>query len=464
MNEEIAAIQDRINQDFADVLNRAGVDWQLILLSRHGKIGHRLNDCDDNGICIGGELTAGELAPGQPIQPCDPLKAPADTAKFHHYSICIDSQDGLQKIAASFASPAPGWSGGFQESRYYAKTWVNLKTAPDEGWSAWLRPGALRAFLMVSDDSQAGATAPSSFQQWLYAQDPSFFGTPDSPNWVFHSIVGLAEKAGATPYTANEPLVTARCGSADRAGQPYQQLSRQSGGLRFPVCQHDNFDAVFQGVAKSVVDASKIPCTLVPAETGAGAPDFDRTVVVYESGDERTSLARAPGSGCKTGDYYVTADDNVQLCPATCSTVEKDAKAKLSLRVACIPTCGDGVREGDEECDDGNLDPDDECSAQCRVVNDCGNGRLDSGEECDSTDANCSANCTVERGCGDGDIDAGEECDDDNVASGDGCSATCQLETGCGNGKREAGEACDDDNRKDGDGCDSKCNIEVQII
>ncbi len=34
--------------------------------------------------------------------------------------------------------------------------------------------------------------------------------------------------------------------------------------------------------------------------------------------------------------------------------------------------------------------------------------------------------------CGDGVLDGGEECDDGNTTSGDGCSSTCAWETNCG--------------------------------
>lgn len=74
-------------------------------------------------------------------------------------------------------------------------------------------------------------------------------------------------------------------------------------------------------------------------------------------------------------------------------------------------TCGDGVPELPELCDDGDLD---------------------SGDGCD-------ANCTP-TGCGNGIVTAGEACDDGDTAAGDCCGATCQHEP--------AGSPCDD-----GDAC-----------
>ena len=71
------------------------------------------------------------------------------------------------------------------------------------------------------------------------------------------------------------------------------------------------------------------------------------------------------------------------------------------------PFCGDGMTNGGEECDDGNLN---------------------------NTDA-CSNACTLTSGCGDGDLDPGELCDDDNLTAGDGCSAACQPDITCAGGE-----------------------------
>jgi cysteine-rich repeat protein len=78
--------------------------------------------------------------------------------------------------------------------------------------------------------------------------------------------------------------------------------------------------------------------------------------------------------------------------------------------IACVDpaaaSCGDGTRNGNEECDDGNSSNADACNGQCQLI----------------------------EGCGDGNLDPGESCDDDNIASGDGCSATCVPEVSCAAG------------------------------
>ena len=143
--------------------------------------------------------------------------------------------------------------------------------------------------------------------------------------------------------------------------------------------------------------------------------------------------------------------------------------------VGCIPgsggpgneSCGDAVLDPGEQCDDGNLNDHDGCSAECQIETFCGNNVVEYGEECDDgnflPDDGCNDRCETEVGCGNGRLEAGEQCDDDNLADGDGCSALCLDEeqgTVCGNGILELGEGCDDGNTDAGDGCDGDCQRE----
>ena len=67
--------------------------------------------------------------------------------------------------------------------------------------------------------------------------------------------------------------------------------------------------------------------------------------------------------------------------------------------------------------------------------------------------------------CGNGILETTEECDDGNTNNGDGCSAQCKIEVStavCGNGILETGEQCDDGNTTSGDGCSATCQSENQ--
>ena len=94
-----------------------------------------------------------------------------------------------------------------------------------------------------------------------------------------------------------------------------------------------------------------------------------------------------------------------------------------------IPCDNDGVTEGLEQCDDGNIVDEDDCD-DCRI-NVCGDGVPDRQgpvtEECDDGNGNdsdgCTSACTV---CGNRTITPPETCDDGNLANDDFCPERLQ--------------------------------------
>lgn len=160
------------------------------------------------------------------------------------------------------------------------------------------------------------------------------------------------------------------------------------------------------------------------------------------------------------------------------------ASGDMVLRRTQTPgSCGDGERDPNEQCDDGNNISGDCCSAYCisePECSTCGDGVLDPGELCD--DGIDPLGCTdcVPNTCGDSTVDPGEECDDGNNADRDGCAADCRVEPRysctpppgpgpsvctrpmdvCGDGWIDPPEGCDDKSTQPGDGCSSTCAVE----
>jgi len=138
------------------------------------------------------------------------------------------------------------------------------------------------------------------------------------------------------------------------------------------------------------------------------------------------------------------------------------AQEIYTATVTCDVECGNGEEEPGEECDDGNLDDLDGCSAEC-LEEICGNQRIDPGEECDDgnilPEDRCDTTCQLE--CGNGVEDPLEECDDGNRVNNDLCDAECYDEI-CGNGKLQPhlDEECDDGNTIPDDGCSAACEVE----
>ncbi len=191
-----------------------------------------------------------------------------------------------------------------------------------------------------------------------------------------------------------------------------------------------------------------------------------RVVAVLLWGACVAACASTPAPPASCGDMLVQIGeqcddgntDSGDGCSATCNIEVPQA-------------CGNGLLEPGEQCDDGNTAAGDGCSATCsdELPPVCGNGDLEPGEQCDdgniTSGDGCSGSCDEEAGamCGDGRVDPDEECDDGNTTAGDGCSATCTDEPpapGCGNGVREGAEQCDDGNTTAGDGCSATCTNE----
>jgi cysteine-rich repeat protein len=126
----------------------------------------------------------------------------------------------------------------------------------------------------------------------------------------------------------------------------------------------------------------------------------------------------------------------------------------------CQPSCGNGIVDPGEQCDDGNTINGDACDTNCTAPR-CGNSVVDPGEQCDDGNTtngdSCDTNCTAPR-CGNGAVDLGEQCDDGNTLNGDACEANCTLPV-CGNGIKDASEQCDDGNTTNSDGCENNCTI-----
>lgn len=94
-------------------------------------------------------------------------------------------------------------------------------------------------------------------------------------------------------------------------------------------------------------------------------------------------------------------------------------------RCRLLPYCGDGeVHAPQESCDDANTDDRDACPGTCRSAI-CGDGVVWEGvEACDpKTDTNCTEECARPT-CGDGLLQGDEACDDGNKDPGDDCLDT----------------------------------------
>jgi len=179
---------------------------------------------------------------------------------------------------------------------------------------------------------------------------------------------------------------------------------------------------------------------------------------------------------CSSGSYAVTADTNFPHCEQ-CYENCKVCTGRLGTQCSdCFYGSWDpfGVLNcpGKNPCNVHQYETSDvcqECMDQCASCKD--------GTTCSACAEGFSYNqatfqCEVAT-CGDGVVDAGEQCDDGNQFNGDGCTTSCTIEVGfycpftggscysiCGDNVQASNEQCDDGNNLSGDGCDYKCQLE----
>jgi hypothetical protein len=314
MASELDAVERAINKNFAGILEQSGADYRVILISRHRTAPRYQTDAAKTAICVTQPLSS--------LAAC-PAPGPGNNARFFHYATDIDSNDSLSRLLETFQAPDP----------LYHMTLV--------GWSEWLRPEARKIFLEFTDDDSF--TSAAEFIAQLTALAPADFGeSPERPTFAFHSVIGIAAREPAgTAYTPEEPLVLDRCiadqSLAPSSGRTYQTLSRLSGGLRYPLCALDDYDAIFEGIARDGIRRSGLSCSFpVPPAPPGKRIDSERIALLQGDADrEPAPLARVPSlPDCQPDAFYVEADQ-IELCPDLCDTLAALPGSIVSVEFDC---------------------------------------------------------------------------------------------------------------------------------
>jgi len=194
-------------------------------------------------------------------------------------------------------------------------------------------------------------------------------------------------------------------------------------------------------------DVQHYTVMVTPAGTGAGTvtgtpgglscPGACTISVV--AGAQITLTAAAQSSSRFVG-WGGSACSGIAPCVMT-------VNADQAVTATFVPTsCGNGVLESGEQCDDGNADNGDGCTSACQNAR-CGDAFTWRGhEDCDDGNINpndaCTNTCRVAV-CGDGITWSGhEDCDDGNTSNSDACNNSCHC-GGVGEPCCAAGSACD---------------------
>src|SRR3989339_339698 len=183
-----------------------------------------------------------------------------------------------------------------------------------------------------------------------------------------------------------------------------------------------SLDCIILSCGNCCCGGTCVSCWGCSPSQGGGTPGgYEGNCVSSGSYTTYTDYFYCAGSGCT----QACNPNSIAGCSTSCSV------------------CGDSLKEGPEECDDGNTKSGDSCSSTCKTEtyssNYCGDNILFVGsEECDDGNNidydSCSSTCNIETYsssyCGDKILFIGKEtCDDGNLISFDGCSNICEIET-----------------------------------
>lgn len=213
-----------------------------------------------------------------------------------------------------------------------------------DAWRPALRDDALKVFVHFTDaDSGNGGSISGysgTFDEVLVTREPAIWGTTGDYRFVYHPFVGLTPNMPReAPYEPADPLVSGSCDGDFRNPAPLQMMAQRTGGLRFPLCLFDLFDAVFARIAASAIERATVACELTLPEPPAGMSiDLETLAVRYTAGTGgATVLTRAASMADCGPDRFLLEGDRVVLCDAACDVVEADPAAVLTVLTGCDP-------------------------------------------------------------------------------------------------------------------------------
>ena len=292
MSEESTFVQQKLNA-FAQGILGTGIDVRVVMVAaEYGcPLAGWCPPLPIEGLCIVPPLGSGQC----PKDHNPPL--------YVHEPTVVSSTNGLKVLLSTFPK-----------------------------WKSFLRPEATKTLIVVTDDD--GTDSP---------YQPSEF--PDGAK-------GAAKKF-ITDFTAQDPKLLAgwkmsgiysftKCASAAAAGTVWEELVTQTGGVKGDLCTQD-FQPIFNDLAKGIVSGAKLPCTWkIPAPPPGEVFDPSKVNVHFTSGaGAATDFLYVPSEkACdpKDGGWYYDDPQKpgaVLACPATCSKIQADASGTIAVQFGC---------------------------------------------------------------------------------------------------------------------------------
>lgn len=273
MAQEAESVAANMNA-FSQLIVDSGVDAHVVLIAAPT-------------MCIAPPLGSGQCS-----------GADENPDRFVHIDTTVGSNDALAKI---------------------------LETAPQ--WKPYLRPGAAKHVVVVSDDDSA-------------MKLPEFhtkFSALDVGDYSFHAIVSALD-----PDTSECAQDLECCILTAEKGLVYLQLVAKTGGVFGDLCEQD-FAPVFSVMAEHIADSAPIACSWPLPEADGSMYDYSGASVSYALDGTNFATMDQVGhaGGCPQGKpawYYdnAQAPSEILACPWTCSDLGASSTTRVHIELSCL--------------------------------------------------------------------------------------------------------------------------------
>ncbi len=273
MNQETQYVQTQIN-NFASLVSASSIDYRVTMIA--GTSG-------SNSICVPAPLSNGSCG---------------NNTNFRLVNQRVGSTDGPSKFLSTYSQ-----------------------------WSDFLRADSMKHIIFVTDDNSS--MSATNFTNMVAALQPTGMFT----NYKVHGIYayGNGQSTGCT----------GAFGTGAKDGAVYTTLITNSGGARGVICEN-NWMQVFTDITAAVVSGSQVSCELNVPSPAQGTLDPNQVNVKYQMGGTPPGVtlpqvADAAACTASGGWYYdnPTAPTKITLCPSTCSDVQADPSANVSVELGC---------------------------------------------------------------------------------------------------------------------------------
>ncbi|MBI2395028.1 MAG: VWA domain-containing protein [Deltaproteobacteria bacterium] len=303
MSDDIANVRANINK-LSDNLKKTGLAYRVVMIAGYDSASVR-----NDGTTYATSASYQVCVPA----PLGGATCGAPNTYFRHANVHVESYDALKAVALTYDS-----------------------TAPTVKWKDFLRPGAAKVIIPITDDNSnySGTSwlyglSATDFDNQMLSKPGAPFGTKSKRNYVAYPIIG------APAYPAESP----KCGSnAVNTGSEYIALAKLTKGRWFPICLTD-FGPVFTEMAKSI--ATRVACELTIPEPPTGEKiDYNKVNVTYTSSSGGTSeqIKKDDSAPCEAGanGWQYNADNTkILLCGDACKKVQADLSATVVVEFGC---------------------------------------------------------------------------------------------------------------------------------